>query len=132
MKYTEGQQLYRVEDRVTTSGYYDYDGDYICTGHKYIDVVLIVFTVDKVTPKGAWISIGLPEHVLRGDRRWVSHETRRVQTSKLAALNDARRRRAYHLGKTEERLELVKRRLAELEKDHDIENVATKGGMVWL
>lgn len=121
MNFAQGQLLYRVEDTVSSDCYIDEWGDLCFTGHKTITISLKVFTVERATPKGAWIYQGLEGDNIREESKWISAARHRpfVRATKEEALEDAQCRRRYHVKMARERLELTERRLEQLEMDWD-------------
>lgn len=119
MTFTQGQRLYRVLDEAEANGYCDEFGELHGTTGVTIKVMLIVYTVERVTSKGAWVCQGKAGDGIRGLDRWVSDATPFVQETSQAALADARRRRRYHVKMCKQRLELAERQLVQLERDRD-------------
>jgi hypothetical protein len=110
-----GDVVYRVEDRTYAAGGYSINGEWEPSPFgPGIHVDLLEYTVDKVTSKGFWFSYGTGEHI-RGERLWRSFTSTYVsRTPKIAAQN-AVRRRAFHILKSEQRLNTLQRRLRALE-----------------
>lgn len=109
--WVEGQVLWSVKDRLATGGgSVGLDGEWEPSTYLHVEVRWQEWTVEKVTPRGAWVQPGLRSHNLRGFREWVSFSTRRVSATKAEAKEQAVRKRAYHLQMSKRRLEGVLRR----------------------
>ena len=104
-RFSEGQWLYAVVDYPRYDpGWMDESGNWN-NSKSYTIVVRVQKTlVLKVTARGAWLDYG-------EERRWVGFGTRKVSETPEEALQQAIKRRAYHLQKEQARLEQVQRRL---------------------
>lgn len=106
-----GQVLWSVEDgtRWHSSGYDmngEPNGSYPVS---YADWKL--WTVVKLTPRGAW-AIDAPEGAtIYSERIWVGTSSKRVADTKERAQALAIRRRSYHIRMCRQRLELAEQRL---------------------
>ena len=111
-----GDIVYRMEDRTYAQGGYDFTGSWESSPFgPGVRVKMLEFTVIRVTPCGFWFIPGTPTDTMRsGSGQWRSFGTRYVCCTRAEAAQEAMRRRAYHLMKSEQRLALVQRRLREV------------------
>lgn len=115
MGFTEGQVLWSLEDTVRTAGGPDLNGEWVSSGFQIVDIRWCVWTVERVTPRGAWIQAGLAGDTLRGTRMWVGFHTRKVAPTKEKAHDNACSKRAYHVVMCRKRLDTAELRLRALE-----------------
>jgi hypothetical protein len=113
--YTVGQALWSLVDMPLTMGSIDMEGEWVSAGYIRVDMRWVVWTVERVTPKGAWVRAGREGDTLRGNAMWVANNTRKVAATRQAAKDFALVKRAYHARMCAERLEQAQTRLAALQ-----------------
>jgi hypothetical protein len=106
-----GQVLWSLEDKVLTMGHISDTGEWESSGYTRVDTRWVAWTVESVTPKGAWVQEGLATDTLRGTRMWVAYNTHKVATTKQRAKDHAVSKRAYHTRMCRERLASAEHRL---------------------
>jgi hypothetical protein len=113
--YTVGQVLWSLVDMPRTMGGIDMEGEWVSAGYIRVDMRWVVWTVERVTPKGAWVRAGREGDTLRGNAMWVANNTRKVAATRQEAKDFALVKRAYHARMCAERLEHAQTRLAALQ-----------------
>jgi hypothetical protein len=116
MHFTEGQVLWSLEDTARTQGGYDLNGEWVSSGFQVVDTRWSVWTVERVTARGAWVQKGRADDTIRGKRMWVGVHTKKVAETKERALDNARSKRAYHVIMCRKRLDTAELRLRALER----------------
>jgi len=113
--YTVGQVLWSLVDTPRTMGGIDMEGEWVSAGYIRVDMRWIAWTVESVTPKGAWVRAGRDGDTLRGIRKWVANNTRKVAATREQAKTHALIKRTYHARMCAKRLEHAQTRLAALQ-----------------
>jgi len=110
--YEVGQTLWTVEDWIELDGYFDEMDDWLSLGHK-VFARLTQWTVERVTPAGAWIVVrgALPGNTSGAPGRWVSLDPKRHGRTPAEARDKAARLRAYHVARCEDRTKDAQERL---------------------
>ena len=111
-----GLELYRLVDTLEADYSFGYHGE-LEWGQTYSTRVrLEVWTVDKVTPCGAWVALGRAGDQIRGEAKWVTPRSRLLFVSPAEAREGAIAKRRWHIEKTRQRLRQAERRLQALEQ----------------
>ena len=113
--YTVGHVLWSLVDKPRTMGTIDMEGEWVSAGYIRVDMRWVMWTVERVTPKGAWVYRGREGDTLRGETMWVANNTRKVAATRQEAKDFALVKRAYHARMCAERLEHAQTRLAALQ-----------------
>ena len=113
--YTVGQVLWSLVDMPRTMGGIDMEGEWVSAGYIRVDMRWVVWTVERVTPKGAWVRAGREGDTLRGNAMWVANNTRKVSATREQAKAFAVQKRTYHVRMCTKRLEHAQTRLAALQ-----------------
>ena len=113
--FTEGQVLWSLKDVALADGFVDETGEWQPMGTTRVNLCWRVWTVEKATPRGAWVVEGLAENTLRGERMWVAHDTRKVSATRAEAKARAVEKRAWHAKECRRRLERAEQQLRVLE-----------------
>lgn len=113
--FTKGQVLWSLKDVSREMGSMDDMGEWHPAGYARVDIYWTAWTVEKATPRGAWVAEGYAKDWIRGERMWVAHNTRKVSASKAEAKARAVERRAWHAKKCRERLARAEQQLSVLE-----------------
>lgn len=116
MKFIEGQVVWSLKDIAREMGSVDETGEWLPAGYTRVDIHWRAWTVERVTPRGAWVTEGLAGGTLRGERMWVGHSTRKVAASKAEAKARAIEKRAFHVQQCKKRLDRAEHQLSVLEK----------------
>jgi hypothetical protein len=103
-------------------GSIDMEGEWVSAGYICVDMRWVVWTVERVTPKGAWVRAGREGDTLRGNAMWVANNTRKVAATRQAAKDFALVKRAYHARMCAERLEKAQTRLEALKTANIVES----------
>jgi hypothetical protein len=109
-----GQMLYFLEDKDRQHWAQDYNGEYYPTGWYHATCKIIECRVEKLTPKGAWIQVGISGEI-RPFRKWASFNTKKFHDSVESSIDAAIRKRKYHIKMIKNRLERAERRLYSIE-----------------
>lgn len=113
--FAEGQVLWSLVDVSREMGGIDETGEWISAGYARVDTRWIAWTVEKSTPRGAWVQEGRSGDTLRGERMWVAHNTRKVSATKAEAKARAVEKRAWHAKECRKRLARAEHQLRVLE-----------------
>ncbi len=110
--YEVGQALWTVDDWIEDVGHFDCADDWVSLGRK-VYAQLTQWTVERVTPAGAWIVVrgALPGNSSGAVGRWVSLNTKRHGRTPAEARDKAARLRAYHIARCEDRTKGARERL---------------------
>lgn len=113
--FADGQVLWSLKDASRDAGFIDDTGEWQPAGYARVDLYWTAWTVEKTTPRGAWVVEGLDGDTLRGERIWVAHDTRKVSATKAEAKARAVEKRAWHAKECRRRLERAEQQLSVLE-----------------
>jgi hypothetical protein len=113
--FTEGQVLWSLKDVSREMGSMDDMGEWHPAGYARVDIYWTEWTVEKVTPNGAWVFEGHAGDRVRGERIWVANNTRKVAATKTEAKARAVEKRAWHAKECRKRLERAEHQLRVLE-----------------
>jgi hypothetical protein len=113
--FTEGQVLWSLRDVALADGFVDETGEWQPLGTTRVNLCWRVWTVEKTTPRGAWVVGGRAGDTLRGERVWVAHGTRMVSATMAEAKARAVEKRAWHVKECRKRLERAEQQLHTLE-----------------
>jgi hypothetical protein len=116
VKFIEGQVVWSLRDVALADGFIDETGEWQPTGSTRVIVCWRAWTVEKVTPRGAWVVEGRAEETLHGEKMWVNNATRKVSATKEVAKERAIEKRAFHVSQCRKRLERAEQQLSVLEK----------------
>lgn len=114
-QFREGDVVWSLEDKVIGLSSVDLNGEWTSAGTR-VEVLWQPWTVERVTPKGAWVQPGLRTHGIRGIKVWVSNNTRTVAPTKEQAKLNALGKRKYRVKMARTRLERAEERLRALER----------------
>ena len=113
--FVAGQVLWSLKDMSREMGSMDDMGEWHPAGYARVDVYWTAWTVEKATPRGAWVVEGYDRDKVRGERMWVAHDTRKVSASKAIAKARAVEKRAWHVKECRKRLSRAEHQLSVLE-----------------
>jgi len=122
MTYTVGQVLWSLQDTPRTMFGLDVEGEWVSSGYIHVDMRWVAWTVERLTPKGAWIRAGRDGDTLRGILKWVGSNTRKVAATREQAKTHALVKRAYHVRMCAKRLEHAQTRLEALKTANIVES----------
>jgi hypothetical protein len=113
--FTVGQELYRLVDETRASGGYNMHGEW--EPSPFGPAIVIrweIWVVRRLTPKGAWISMGNP--AFQSMEEWVGKSSRKFFPTRMEAKAGAIQRRSWNIKMMKKRLLTAERRLRQIEE----------------